>query len=407
MLRPTNYKFNKEDSIVKKKLVVLILLAVFMCGILMSACDSGKDVTLTVWCAADDKEMITSMVEKFLATKPAIKDITVEVVEDNNTRSTFENDPSVAADVICIPHDQLGALVAEGGLYEITDAKHIDAINKNTTPSVKAGQIDGRQYGFPSSFETHMLFYDKSIVSDASTLEGILASIVPEGGYHFAMDFGNAYFTANWFFTYGCKLFGDNGEDKTFCDFDSADGIAAMTYLINNREKFGDCSGEAAIELFKENKLGAFIGGPWNADAVKTVLTGNYGCARLPSVDGKAMKSFAGFKLYCVNANTKNKKVAMDLAAWLTNPDNQKTRFITRDLIPVAASLADDADVAASATAKALMAQGPNAIAMPSIPEMSNFWEPTGLFTLKCYNGEVGISDLQTKLGELVADIKK
>ena len=133
---------------------------------------------------------------------------------------------------------------------------------------------------------------------------------------------------------------------------------------------------------------------------------GNYGCAKLPDVNGRPMKSFAGYKLYCVNNNTKNKTVAMDLAAWLTDPDNQKTRFQTRNLIPVTSALSDDTDVAVSATAKAVMAQGPSAIAMPSIPEMSNFWEPTGNFTLACYNRDIEISQLQTELSELVRKIK-
>ena len=96
----------------------------------------------------------------------------------------------------------------------------------------------------------------------------------------------------------------------------------------------------------------------------------------------------------------------MDLAAWLTNPDNQRIRFQTRNLIPVASSLAEDVDVAVSTTAKAVMAQGPNAIAMPSIPEMSNFWEPVGEFTAECYRGEVNISELQIRLSELTDVIK-
>ena len=219
------------------------------------------------------------------------------------------------------------------------------------------------------------------------------------------MDFANAYFTANWFFTYGCNLFGESGEDRDFCDFDSEAGIAAMTFLIENRENFGDLDGDSATELFRENKLGAYIGGPWNAAAITDALGGNYGCAKLPSVDGKEMRSFAGFKLYCVNSNAKNKDAAMDLAAWLTNPDNQKTRFLGRNLIPVALSLADDIDMAVSTTAKAVMAQGANAIAMPSIPEMSNFWDPTGNFTLACYMGEIDIADLPEKLSELTATV--
>ena len=390
------------------KKIFSALLASAMIAALFSGCNSGKNVTLSVWCAEMDMDIITVMVNEFLAASSAVKDIRIEICEDDKARENFENNPAAAADVICIPHDQLGALVNRGYLNEITDDKYIKAINENTASSVKAGQMANKQYGFPSSFETHMLFYDRSIISDlaAQTLEGIMASAVPEGGIHFGMDFANAYFTANWFYTYGCMLFGENGEDKDFCDFDSDAGIAAMTYLIENRGNFGDLNGDTAADLFGEHRLGAYTGGPWNAAAITDVLKGNYGCAKLPSVDGNEMRSFAGFKLYCVNANTKNTEAAMDLAAWLTNPHNQKQRFQTRNLIPVALSLTGDIDVAVSTTAKAVMAQGANAIAMPSIREMSNFWDPTGDFTLACYMGEVDISELPVKLKELTAAIK-
>jgi len=389
------------------KRILALLLVVLLCGAVLSACDDGGNVTLTVWCAEMDKEMITGMVDAFMATKPGIKGVDVVVVEDDKAREKFEDAPDAAADVICLPHDQLGALVDQKALLEISDSKYLNAIGGNSVPSVAAGRIGGKQYGFPSSFETHMLFYDKSLISDvvAQTLEGIIESAMPEGASPFAMDFGDAYFSSNWFFTYGCRLFGESGRDPAFCDFDSPEGIAAMTNLIDNRERFVSCGGDDAAALFGEHKLGTYIGGPWHAAAMTQALGGNYGCGMLPSIEGKPMQSFAGFKLYCVNANTKNKAVAMDLAAWLTNPVNQKTRFQIRNLIPVATSLADDVDVAVSTTAKAVMAQGPHAIAMPSIPQMSNFWKPTGEFTQACYEGEIEIPDLPEKLKELVAII--
>ena len=373
----------------------------------LSSCAGEQDAELTVWSAEMDEDMITVMADEFVSANRNVNSVSVVIVEDNEARTTFEGDPAAAADVICIPHDQLGALVSQNFLAEITESKYLDKIKESTTPSVKAGQIGEKQYGFPSSFETHMLFYDKSIVSDeaAQTLEGILASPLPGDGYQFAMEFGNAYFSANWFFTFGCYLFGENGEDSSSVDFDSPDGVAAMTYLINNRESFGNLNGDEAVEMFREHKLGAFIGGPWHAAAMTEALKGNYGCAMLPSVDGKPMKSFAGFKLYCVNSGSKSEAAAKDLAAWLTNSENQKTRFQERNLIPVSKILANDADLAASTTAKAVMAQGPNSIAMPSIPEMSNFWEPTGNFTLACFNGEIGIDELPDRLAELVNQI--
>ena len=389
----------------RKRIAAIIVIT--MCLALLSGC-AGTDITLTVWCSEMDREIITRMVNEFKAINPGITDILIEICEDDFTRQTLEETPSAAVDVICIPHDQLGALVSQGYLQEITGEKYHEAIKENTAPSIRAGQFTNKQYGFPSSFETHMLFYDRTILSDtdAQSLEGILAGTIPENGIHFGMDFSNAYYTANWFYTYGCKLFGENGEDKDFCDFDSDAGIAAMTYLIENRENFEDLTGDSATELFAEHRLGAFIGGPWNAAAITEVLKGNYGCAKLPSVEGREMQSFAGFKLYCVSENTKNKDAAMDLAAWLTNPNNQKMRFQERNLIPVALSLAEDIDVAVSTTAKAVMAQGSYAVAMPSIPEMSNFWTPAGEFTLACFKGEIDVAALPEKLSELTAVIK-
>ena len=385
-----------------------LVAAAFICALIVSACDGGKDVTLTVWCAEKEQSMISAMAEEFMAANPGVKAIEVVVCEDSEARERFEGAPGEAADVFCIPHDQLGALVAQNALLEITDERHLTAIGANSAPSVSAGRIEGRQYGFPSSFETHMLFYDKSIVSDAAarSLDGILSGDPPENGFHFAMNLGNAYFSANWFFTFGCRLFGESGEDAGFCDFDSAGGIAAMTYLIEHKDRIGNLTTDEAIDLFRQHRLGAYIDGPWSAAGITEALGGNYGCSHLPVVSGMDMKSFAGFKLYCVNANASDKAAALDLAAWLTNPASQKTRFQERYLIPVATQLVDDPDVAASTSAKALMSQGPHAIAMPSIPGMSNFWTPTGDFTLACFNGEIAIAELPEKLGALVAAIK-
>ena len=388
--------------------VFAVTLACIACAVLCSGCNREKNATLTLWCAEMDKEIITSMVSEFLLANPSVKGVQIEICEDDQTREKLEENLENAADVICVPHDQLGALVYKERLQEITEDIYIESISKNTELSIKAGQNDNRQYGFPSSFETQMLFYDRTIISDqaARTLEGIVSSAIPEGAVPFGMDFANAYYTANWFYMYGCMLFGENGDEKGLCDFDNECGIAAMTYLIENRESFGNMNGETATELFREHKLGSYIGGPWNAAAITDALKGNYGCTKLPDAGERKMKSFAGFKLYCVNSNTKYRKAAMDLAAWLTTPANQKMRFQERNLIPVALSLADDVDVAVSTTAKAVIAQGAYAIAMPSIPEMTNFWVPVGDFTLACYNGEVSIPDLPAKLSELTAIIK-
>ncbi|MCL2664434.1 MAG: extracellular solute-binding protein, partial [Defluviitaleaceae bacterium] len=143
----------------KKKITasIIIFLAVLLVG-----CAGNKKEPLVVWCSQFDYEMISVMVESFKNAKKTDIKIIVEICEDSETREQIEG--GNFADVICIPHDQLGALADHGYLHPIANEKFFTEINKNTAPSVAAGRFGGVQYGFPSSFETHMLFYDKSIV---------------------------------------------------------------------------------------------------------------------------------------------------------------------------------------------------------------------------------------------------
>ena len=117
------------------------------------------------------------------------------------------------------------------------------------------------------------------------------------------------------------------------------------------------------------------------------------------------MSSFAGFKIYCVKANTKYPLEAMALANWLTNEDNQLKRFQDRGGVPVSKALSESPEVTSDPAVAALLAQLNYAYAMPAIPQMGKFWDATKAFVQEAFDGTITEDQYQAKLDTLVATL--
>ena len=367
---------------------------------------------LTLWGAADDQEMLTQMADAF-KTKYADKniEITLRVNGEDTAKDEVQKDLDAAADVFAIPHDQLGALVQSGAIYENTlFAKN--ATDNASEGAVTAATYDGKIYGYPSSSETYFLYYDTSIfkAEDVASLNTILDAQVADGVTKFGFDMGNAYFSGAFFLTNDCQLFGETGADETVCTFNNAAGLEMANFIAGLKAKGAAALDDAAAGTqFEAGKLGAYVGGPWKAADYKKFLGDRYGVAKLPTINtgsgDKQMKSFAGYKLYCVKSNTQYPVAAMTLADFLTNEENQIKRFEMRQLLPTNKVAAANEKVTSDATVAATLAQLEFGIAMPSVPKMSNFWTPTGAFTKDAFDGNIQAADMQAKLDSLVSDI--
>lgn len=372
----------------------------------------NKDVALTLWGAADDQTMLGEMVESFKAENPDVNwNITLRVVGEDVAKEEVLKDLDATADVFAIPHDQLGALVEADVVYKNT--KYADEIKANAiSGAITAAMYGGEMYGYPSSAETYFLYYDKRVFAeeDVKSLDTMLAKDLGAGIAPLGFDMGNAYFSGAFFLTNGCELFGPNGDNPDSVTFNNAQGLEVANYLSGLKAQgvIAIDDGTAATQ-FQAGKLGAQVTGAWKAEAYKEVLGDNYGVAELPTINfgsgDQHMKSFAGFKLYCVKANTAFPLEAMSLAAYLTNSDNQLKRFTDRNFLPVNTAVAENPTVTADITIAATVAQLPYAIAMPSIPQMGQFWTPTAAFTKDTFDGVIVAADLQAKLDNLVKDI--
>lgn len=373
---------------------------------------TGENVSLTLWGSADDQAMLGEMVEAFKAENPdKTYNIDIKIVDEGGTREEVLKDVEQAADVFCIPHDQLGALVEAGAVYENT--KYVDTIkNDSIEGAMIAATYDGKVYGYPASVDTYYLTYDNSVYTeeDVKSLNTMLAKDVDSSIAKFAYEFDSAFYGSAFFFANGGELFGKDGMDDTQVNYNDANGMEVAKFITTLKgQQCLNIKADVASAQFTEGTLAAFVSGPWKANLFKESLGDRYAVAKLPAVDfgngEKQMVSFAGYKMFCVNSFTQYPEEAMALAAFLSNKENQMKRFTDRNYLPVDKELSAKEEIQNDPTIKAVVEQLKYSKPTPALPQMSKYWNPMAAFMRDAYDGVIPEADLQGALDNLVNDI--
>ena len=377
---------------------------------------SGEAVNLTVWGPQEDQELLKQMCDAFAAANPdKTYTFTYGVVSEADAQKEVIKDISAAADVFAFASDQTATLVNAGALYRVTKNKD-EIVAENSESSISAASIDGELYGYPYVSDTYFMYYDKSKLSedDVKSIEGIMSKDIEGVTTNFAFDTDNGWYQSGFFFGAGCKLFGEDGTDPTQCDFNNERGYMVGEYLIDlvANPKYGANFDDSLVKAgFAEGTLAAAVSGTWNAGEIQASLGDNYAATKLPEFtlsNGETvqMGSMANFKIMGVNSETKNPLDAMALAEWLTNKDNQKTRFEVRSYAPTNVELANDTDTMNSNIAVgALAQQAQYATVQTSISQCQNYWTPAEAFGQEIIAGTCTKDNLQQKLDAYVESV--
>ena len=332
-----------------KKLLALLLAALMVVGMLTGCSKSAEsgdaevvEVTaedtgdVTVWVADNVVDFTKAQIDAFKAANPnfAGYNFTVEAVGEGDAASNMITDVEGGADIYGFSQDQLARLVAAGALAPVSGA-NLDAVKANNDAgSVGAATMGDVVYAYPMTSDNgYFLYYDKSVISDPSTLEGIVAACEAAGkGLYFQINSG--WYQTAFFFATGCKLEYTTDDEGNFngsnITYDSAEGVAALKAMINLHKSAyfynGSSVGEAA-------NAAAVVSGTWDSGAAQDLFGENYATAKLPTfnVDGKdyQLSGFGGFKLIGVKPQTDAKKLTVvnALAAYLTSEEVQLARF--------------------------------------------------------------------------------
>ncbi|MGI6124782.1 MAG: extracellular solute-binding protein [Acetivibrionales bacterium] len=343
-----------------------------------------ETVTLKVWGSQEDQAMLAAMVEEFKAANPNKSyDITFGVVSEADAKTKVLEDPAAAADVFAFANDQIKDLVNAGALYEITRNKD-KIISENMEGSVEAATLDGKLYAYPETADNgYFMYYDKSVFTadDVKSLDKMLEVANAKGKKVF-MDVSNGWYIASFFLGAGGTLTIDqDGNQK--CDFNNENGVKAgeaiKAFTAHPAFVTGD---DAVLKGGIGGEIAAGVSGTWNAADIKSILGDNYAATKLPTFtlgsEQVQMGSFAGYKLVGVSSQTKFPVDAMDLAEWLTNEQNQITRFKTREIGPSNIKAAASSEVKANIALAALAEQNQYATSQKDV--LGTYWSPAEAF---------------------------
>ncbi len=358
------------------------------------AADGGADETtaapadvdygsgeITIWVAENVQSFTDEQVAAFMEANPQYAGYTVrtEPVGEGDAANNMITDVEGGADIFGFAQDQLARLVSAGALMPITGDYATFVAEQNDAGAAGAAKMGDTTFAFPMTSDNgYFLYYDKSVVTDPSSLDAIVADC-EAAGKSFYMEINSGWYQPAFFFGAGCTLTYDSDDMGNFtnCNIDYATdkGLTALKAIINLHKSPAFVNGSS---LSSATNVGAIVDGTWDSGAAQDLFGDNYACAKLPTVtvDGTTFQlgGFGGFKLIGIKPQTDANKMAvcLALAQYLSSADVQIARYKAAGWGPsnLTAQQSEDvkADVALSALAEQL------ALTIPQGQYPNDYW---------------------------------
>lgn len=336
---------------------------------------------ITIWVAENVQTFTQEQIKAFQEANPqyAGYTVTVEPVGEGDAASNMITDVEGGADIYGFAQDQLARLVSSGAIMPVTGDYATWVAEQNDAGAAAAAVVGGTTYAFPiTSDNGYFMYYDKSVVTDPTSLDAIVADC-EKAGKGVYMEINSGWYQPAFFFGAGCTLTYDADDQGNFtaCNIDYASdkGLAALKAIINLKKSSAFVNGSAASNA---TNFAAIIDGTWDAEAIKGVLGDNYACAKLPSftVDGTnyQLGGFGGFKLLGIKPQTDSNKmqVCLAMAQFLSNEETQLARYKAVSWGPSNKAAQQSSDVQADEALSALAEQLAETIPQGQYP--NEYW---------------------------------
>ncbi|MBP3666861.1 MAG: extracellular solute-binding protein [Clostridia bacterium] len=398
--------------------------------------DGKKTVTLTVWGAQEDQQMLKEMCDAYARENTEVTyKFNFGVLGEGNSSDKILNDVEAGPDIFNFPSDRINTFYAAGALARIGGDLETAVKAENAEGAVDAATVkvngEDHLYAFPVTGDNcYFLYYDKSVFknpTDLQSLDKILDTAEAAGKkVHFKIN-DDGWYLASFFFadedlkydvTYNDRMV----EEKIAINFDTEDGLEVMKSIRHyiGRDGFvAQTDDSKIIAAFTPDKNGkreaaAAVSGTWNATTIKQLLGDDMGVCILPTVkmDGEDVRlsGFMGYKLMGVNGYSQNKGEATKLAAYLTNEQNQLKRFKDRGFAPTNKKAAATTEVMNDPVISVVLEQAAYNRSQKNVP--STFWTPmasliTPLVTAKAEGKVVTDEQMMGYLEALCKQIRK
>ena len=315
-----------------KKFLAMVLSLVMVLSMFGCANAEGFSGEIKIWVAENTVEFTKTKVEEFKAAHPEYAEMTVVVdpVGEGDAASNMLTDVEAGADIFGFAQDQLGRLVSAGALVDVLPENAEIVKAQNDAGAVSAVMMGETMYAYPMTSDNgYFLYYDKSVVTDPTNLEAVLADC-EKAGKNFYMEINSGWYQTAFFFGAGCTLTYSTDDAGNIvamdCNYASENGVKALKSMIKLAQSPAFVNGSSASNA---TNLGAIVDGTWDAGVVKEALGENYAAVKLPTVDGYQLGGFGGFKMLGVKPQIDEAKLAAcdALALYLTSGEVQLARY--------------------------------------------------------------------------------
>ena len=275
---------------------------------------ASSTVSLTVWGAEEDQELLSQIIEGFEIEyqQEADFEITLQPQGESQCTNVLMGDLENGADVFAFADDQLNTLVAAGALEPIG---HEDAVRASNLPeAVAAASVNDTLYAYPLTADNgYFLYYNSQYFSkeDVQSWDKML-EIAAGHNKKISMDWSSGWYVYSLFGNTGLTVGLNDDGITNYCTWNSTkgkiQGIDVAKAMVRMAKNPGFLSTDDAgfLEGVQNGTVIAGISGTWNAMAVEEAWGKGYSASKLPTYTCAGqqvqMASFSGFKLIGVNA---------------------------------------------------------------------------------------------------------
>ena len=317
-------------------------------------------------------------------------------------------------DIFIAISDQISGAVNKGLITKLDRISSDTEKAKYLPLAIDAFSHNGELYAAPRSIESLVVYYNKALMEyPYEFMDDYIKfndKMLSEGKYGLIGKLDQFYIAYGIFSGYGAYVFGNKNGKYNVEDVGlNNDGAVKALEFIKSYSKYlskavfaGD--GWAAVDTyFKEGKAAAVINGPWAlGDYAKSGV--DYGVAPLPILqNGQSMRPFYGAKGYVVSADSKNKELAEKFLEYINRPEYALIRYSEIAELPPIKTVLENPLITNDDFANAITIQIKNADAMPTVPELSEVWEPMGNAISKSISGA---DEPKNALNKAVYEIK-
>ena len=284
-------------------------------------------------------------------------------------------------DVFLFTQDRLGAWVEAGRIVERVAPD--DRIQARFLPgTLDALTVDGKHYGIPLEVRTVALVFNRNLIPEPPVTSTEMVAQArrltsPElGKFGLATWYTDFYYHAPLMHAFGGRLFGSAGEPTINSPANVKSVILLKSWLRDGFLPAGP-STTLITSLFNEGKLAMVIGGPSFVERIDPNVS--FGVAPLPALAearNQPMQPWMTVQGVHIAYTSRNKTVAAQVAAFLTNLNSAKSLAVEGKMLPANQAVYQDPQLSGSWVIQGFRRQLNTAVPMPNHPALSRMWRP-------------------------------